>query len=232
MPQNATTGQLQSAQNIVIAKSRYTMEHNAPMVQLVEMMDLPQGAYEVVVPKVGQFTFASLTDGLDLTGEQSIGMGTVTLSSGEVGAKIILLPFDAQGVLVPDDGKTDAYQGRTVDDKPVIHQPLYNTEQRALVERMKKAASRPAPTAEEIEAEAPISVPGEATDPADAVNFASWLRGEVRYTPQELRAAAKSRFHVQFVDIKELVIQAVLDEKIVPEDQVCPALAVYLPKAA
>ena len=90
MPQNATTGQLQSAQNNVIAKSRYTMEHNAPMVQLVEMMDLPQGAYQVTVPKVAQFTFASLTDGLDLDYEQSIGLTTVTLSSGEVGAKIIL----------------------------------------------------------------------------------------------------------------------------------------------
>lgn len=90
MPQSATTGQLQSAQNIVIARTRYTMEHNAPGVQLVEMMDLPQGAYQVTVPKVGQFTFASLQDGLDLDYEQSIGMSTVTLTTAEVGAKIIL----------------------------------------------------------------------------------------------------------------------------------------------
>ncbi len=90
MPQTATTGQLANAQRIVIAQARYTMEFNAPCVELVEQMILEQGAKSVVVPKVGQFTFQPLVDGLDMTNEQQIGMTTTTLTSSEVGAKIIL----------------------------------------------------------------------------------------------------------------------------------------------
>lgn len=90
MPSNATTGQLENAQRTVIAKARYTMEHNAPNVSLVETMDLPQGAKTVTVPKVGQFIFTGLQDGVDIPTEQSIGMSTIDLTSGEVGAKIIL----------------------------------------------------------------------------------------------------------------------------------------------
>ena len=62
-------------------------------------------------------------------------------------------------------------------------------------------------------------------------NFVSYLRGEAKYTPQELRAAAKSRYHINYAEVRELVVQLVLDEKVVPEDQVCPALKVYLPKS-
>lgn len=90
MPQTATTGNLANAQRIVIAQARYTMEHNAPNVELIEQMVLEQGAKQVTVPKVGQFVFQSLIDGLDLVAEQSIGMTTVDLTSSEVGAKIIL----------------------------------------------------------------------------------------------------------------------------------------------
>lgn len=90
MPQTATTGQLANAQRIVIAQARYTMEHNAPNVELVEQMVLEQGAKQVTVPKVGQFTFSPLLDGIDLVAEQSIGMTTIDLTSSEVGAKIIL----------------------------------------------------------------------------------------------------------------------------------------------
>lgn len=90
MPQTATTGQLANAQRIVIAQARYTMEHNAPNVELIEQMVLEDGAKQVTVPKVGQFTFVPLQDGIDLVAEQSIGMTTVDLTSSEVGAKIIL----------------------------------------------------------------------------------------------------------------------------------------------
>lgn len=90
MPQTATTGQLANAQRVVVAQARYTMEANAPMVELVEQMVLEQGAKTVTVPKVGQFTFAPLQDGFDMTNEQQIGMSTTDLTSGEVGAKIIL----------------------------------------------------------------------------------------------------------------------------------------------
>lgn len=90
MPSTATSGQLANAQRTVIAQARYTMEHNAPNVELIEQMVLEQGAKTVTVPKVGQFTFAALQDGIDLVAEQNIGMTTIDLTSSEVGAKIIL----------------------------------------------------------------------------------------------------------------------------------------------
>jgi len=90
MPQTATSGQLPNAQRTVVAQARYTMEHNAPNVELIEQMVLEQGAKTVTVPKVGQFVFAPLIDGVDMTLEQNIGMATLDLTSAEVGAKIIL----------------------------------------------------------------------------------------------------------------------------------------------
>lgn len=90
MPSGATTGQLENAQRIVIAKARFTMEHSAPCHNLIEHMPLENGAKQVTVPKVGQFEFSDLIDGVDLVDEQEIGMTTTDLTSGEVGAKIIL----------------------------------------------------------------------------------------------------------------------------------------------
>ena len=148
----------------------------------------------------------------------------------KVGPKIILLPFDASGIIVEDDGKTAKYMGTTVDGKAVEHHPLYNADMRALVERMQTAAAKPAPAFPPEEA--PIEYVGEASDPADSVNFASYLRGEARYTPQELRAAVKSRYHLNIAEIPEIVRHLVLDDHVVPEDQVCPALAGYIKQAA
>lgn len=88
--QTATTGQLENAQNIIIAESRFTMEHNAPCRALIEHMSLPKGAKQVTVPKVGQMTAQDLTDGVDLTDTDDIGMTTQDFTTGEVGLKVIL----------------------------------------------------------------------------------------------------------------------------------------------
>ena len=90
MPQTATTGNLESAQKIILAASRFTEEHNAPAMALVESFTLPKGAKQVTVPKVGQMNMSDLTDGQDIIDEEDIGMTTVDLTSSEVGAKIIL----------------------------------------------------------------------------------------------------------------------------------------------
>ena len=90
MPQTATTGNLESAQKIIIASSRYTEEHNAPAMALIESFSLPKGAKQVTVPKVGQMSMSDLTDGQDIVDEEDIGMTTVDLTASEVGAKIIL----------------------------------------------------------------------------------------------------------------------------------------------
>ena len=90
MPQTATTWNLENAQNIIITAARYTEEHNAPAMALIAQMNLPKGAKQVTVPKVGQMTVSDLTDGFDIVDEEEIGMTTVDLTASEVGAKVIL----------------------------------------------------------------------------------------------------------------------------------------------
>jgi len=90
MATTATTGNLENAQNIIITAARFTEEHNAPAMALIEQMNLPKGAKQVTVPKVGQMTISDLTDGFDIVDEEEIGMTTVDLTASEVGAKVIL----------------------------------------------------------------------------------------------------------------------------------------------
>tara|TARA_R100000008_G_scaffold27923_1_gene15458 strand:+ start:11887 stop:12774 length:888 start_codon:yes stop_codon:yes gene_type:complete len=90
MAQTATTGNLENASKIIIAAARYTEEHNAPAMALIESFSLPNGAKQVTVPKVGQMTVSDLTDGVDIVDEEEIGMTTVDLTASEVGAKVIL----------------------------------------------------------------------------------------------------------------------------------------------
>ena len=90
MAQTATTGNLENAQKIIINAARYTEEHNAPALALIEKFNLPKGAKQVTVPKVGQMSMSDLQDGQDIVDEEEIGMTTVDLTASEVGAKVIL----------------------------------------------------------------------------------------------------------------------------------------------
>ena len=90
MAQAATTGNLENAQRIIISTARYTEEHNAPAIALVEQFNLPKGSKQVTVPKVGQMDMSDLVDGQDIVDEEDIGMTTVDLTAAEVGAKIII----------------------------------------------------------------------------------------------------------------------------------------------
>ncbi len=90
MPQTATTGNLENAQRTIIMTSRFTEEHNAPAMALIEHMTLARGASTVTVPKVGQMTMSDLVDGQDIVDEEEIGMSTIDLTAAEVGAKVIL----------------------------------------------------------------------------------------------------------------------------------------------
>ena len=90
MAQTATTGNLENASRIIISAARYTEEHNAPALALIESFSLPKGAKQVTVPKVGQMTVSDLQDGRDIVDEEEIGMTTVDLTASEVGAKVIL----------------------------------------------------------------------------------------------------------------------------------------------
>ena len=90
MAQMATTGNLENAQRIILAAARYTEEHNAPAMNLIEQFTLPAGSKQVTVPKVGQMTMSDLVDGQDIVDEEDIGMTTVDLTASEVGAKVII----------------------------------------------------------------------------------------------------------------------------------------------
>ena len=90
MATTATTGNLENAQKIIISSARYTEEHNAPALALIEQFSLPKGAKTVTVPKVGQMSMSDLQDGVDIIDEEDIGMTTVDLTASEVGAKVIL----------------------------------------------------------------------------------------------------------------------------------------------
>jgi len=90
MPQTSTTGNLENAQKIIISAARYTEEHNAPALALIESFSLGKGEKQVTVPKVGQMTMSDLVDGQDIVDEEEIGMTTVDLTASEVGAKVII----------------------------------------------------------------------------------------------------------------------------------------------
>ena len=90
MAQAATTGSLENAQRIIISTARYTEEHNAPAMNLIEKFTLGKGNKQVTVPKVGQMSMSDLVDGMDIVDEEEIGMSTVDLTAAEVGAKVIL----------------------------------------------------------------------------------------------------------------------------------------------
>jgi hypothetical protein len=90
MAQTATTGNLENASRTIIAASKYTEEHNAPAMALIEKFILQKGSRAITVPKVAQMTVSDLTDGQDIVDEEDIGMTTVSLTASEVGAKIIL----------------------------------------------------------------------------------------------------------------------------------------------
>ena len=88
--QTATTGNLEAAQNIVIAAWKFTAEHNAPCINLIDRFTLGQGEKQYTFPKVGQVSFAALADGIDLVDSQDIGLTYGTAAPSEVGAKFIL----------------------------------------------------------------------------------------------------------------------------------------------
>ena len=88
--QTSTTGNLQNMSRIMLAQARYTEEHNAPMVGLVEKFNLGKGEYQLTIPKVGQMTAEDLSDGQDMIDSEDINVSTVTATTAEVGLKVII----------------------------------------------------------------------------------------------------------------------------------------------
>ena len=60
------------------------------MLQLIEKFKLAPGEKSVTVPKVSQMTALDLTDGVDIGGNEDIGMTSTSLTVAEIGLKTIL----------------------------------------------------------------------------------------------------------------------------------------------
>ena len=88
--QTSATGQLENAAREMIARARYTEEHNAPCMELIEKFTLEQGSDTLVIPKVGQMTMMGINEGQENTNEQDIGMTTISVQPSIVGAKVII----------------------------------------------------------------------------------------------------------------------------------------------
>ncbi len=89
--QDATFGDLEKAQNVVLAAARYTAENATPCKNLIESFRLGQGQKQITVPKIGAApTLDDLTDGIDIITSKDISLGTTDLTTGEKGGKFIL----------------------------------------------------------------------------------------------------------------------------------------------
>jgi len=88
--QTATSDNLAVAQEVIISTLLFTMQELTPCQNLVQPFTLPKGAKQITVPKIGTVTVANLTDGVDMVDSEDLAMTSVDLTTGEVGAKVIL----------------------------------------------------------------------------------------------------------------------------------------------
>ena len=88
--QTSGTGNLQNMSRIMLASARYTEEHNAPMVGLIEKFSLGKGEYQLTIPKVATMTAEDLAEGQDMIDSEDIDVSTVTATTAEVGLKVIV----------------------------------------------------------------------------------------------------------------------------------------------
>lgn len=142
--------------------------------------------------------------------------------------KIVLLPFDAQGNLVPDDKKEGSWKGTNVEDKPVTYYPLWTQDMRDYLAMKEKRAEAVAARTEEEDDVENLST----EELSEEVNFGAWLRGQAKYEWPLIQAAAKKRFGRIFNSKKQLVEDLVIDEKVVPEAEVAAEFKKYLPDGA
>lgn len=129
------------------------------------------------------------------------------------------LPFDGDGILVPDDGKTEPWD-MVHDGQRIRHFPLYTLAMREKLKRKIERVTKGLPKDEVSEHDDDAIK----EDAAEDVNLESWLRGEVKYPPFMIYAACKKRFSKNYTRLRDVLDDLVLDEKIIPESQVDPKL--------
>lgn len=139
------------------------------------------------------------------------------------------LPFLSNGELAPepqDPDKRESFIENLPTDgggvRPVKHHPIWTEARRAIRDR--KLAALRAPRAGTLER----------TDgPVDGdVNLTSWLKGEADYEPNQIFAAMRSRWGVNFHDIRKAISFAVFEQHLVPEGEVAGYLMRKVNQAA
>jgi hypothetical protein len=131
---------------------------------------------------------------------------------------MVLLPFDAQGELVPDDGKKEPWQGKDSDGKPVTHYPLWNDNMRALHEKKLKELARRKEEGED-EPESDLNWT------SGRVNWLGWLTGTQKYTWPVLVVAGKKTFNMDYTSKRQLVEDLVKERGLVKPERLAPDLA-------
>lgn len=143
------------------------------------------------------------------------------------------LPYDVNEVLIPPDDKAGTAPWDVLMDngdgtqRRVRYQPLYDNKSlerlAKLKERMLKAAAKSANPEVIVDDEPEDAAPSFASEEDDDdVNFVSYLRGEVKYPFFKVAAAFKKRKFRTHTNLRDLIIDLVEEEKVIPEDQLAP----------
>jgi hypothetical protein len=139
-------------------------------------------------------------------------------------------PFDTDGILVPDDGQRGLKEGMDQDGRKVFYPPLYSEPLRVLLnkklERLLKSSKA------QIEPEDDEEIVDAEDFSEEDVNLEAWLRGDVKYPPHQIYKACRKRYSKNHTSIRSVVNDLVLDEELIPENEVAPELARLLDQKA
>jgi hypothetical protein len=137
------------------------------------------------------------------------------------------LPFDAEGKLVPDDGKEGGWKGVGADGKPIDYRPLYTQAMRMKV--MKKMTKHANGLQVSAPADDDLNEDVETREAAsDEINLKSWLMGEIDVPFYMIVIAIKKRCSTAVASIPEAVRFLVMEEAVCGKNQLRPDFARHL----
>ena len=141
------------------------------------------------------------------------------------------LPFDNEGKLVPDDGKTESWEVKGSDGKPIVYSPLYDKAMRERLAKKIKRVMKGFKSAPPSDSDLAEDI-DEREEEADEVNLPFWLDGQSDYQPFMVFAALKKRYGVSVHSVAEAVRFLILEKTVMPKELVRPELRRHLQRAA
>lgn len=135
------------------------------------------------------------------------------------------LPFDINGELVPDDGKTQPFQGMGPDGKLITYAPLYTKKMRDTVEkkmrRIKAGMKSKTPAPDEDQYEDDTNSPVQ-------INVTDWLMGDAEYPFFLIQHAVKERYSAGLTSVAEIVRFLIIEQKVMKRELVADKFQRYL----